>query len=135
MLWLTDDRPQRWWWWWWWEITGTKFFFRHWPHVHRDTPAWPNNGFPYLRQNYRSVLSDKVIMPFRNMWSKDIDMEKRLLDKLFYTLYLKVSSVALGARLPTYIPSVTRLERKRKFSSHCVLKRDRFLISSFLGRH
>lgn len=69
----------------WWPCL-LRFWLRHGPHVHRDSPIWLNHGLPDLGENDLSIWTDQIIVTLVNVWTDDINVQECLFDELFHSL-------------------------------------------------
>jgi hypothetical protein len=58
----------------------------HRPHVHSNGPVGLHHSLPDLGKDDLAVRSDKVVVTLVDVGPNDIDVEERLLDKLFHSL-------------------------------------------------
>lgn len=74
---------ERWWGHGSWLLFG---WFRHRPHVHGNGPVRLDHSLPNLRQDDLAIRPDEIIMALVDVGTDDVDVEKRLFDKLLHTL-------------------------------------------------
>lgn len=56
--------------------------------MHGDAPVRLDDRVPDLRENDFTVGAVEVVVAVNNVLANDLDVEERLFDKIFHTLYI-----------------------------------------------